>query len=222
MYDYLKFEGILIEIIRDDKGFWISGLTICECLGFKNPDERLSEIYALHEDEFKPFMSCITDVETDAGTRQVRVFSPFGAWVFAWFAARRKKTFAFRKWLNDTLEKRVADLKRAEKQAAQPGLSQEDVEDMLIEIRDNMLWIARAIDLYHDLFTRRIALGKSDPERAADLAQRHDALYEEMSVRLKRNSQMLRQILGEDMKKDYADASADIQFLLNHAGSVMH
>jgi prophage antirepressor-like protein len=189
MHNPLKFENTIIDIIQDGTEFWVRGTQICQCLGYKNPAEALDALYDEHHDEFRPSLTKILAVMGDEDIADERVFSPYGAWMLVWFS-QKKHSKRLRVWIRTVLEKHVEQLKR---DAVDLG---DDSAVLLMELKENLLWVSQSLKTFHETMEAKMALGKSNPDQAARLAQQHDDLYEEMTVRLQKNAISLKAIIA--------------------------
>src|SRR5690606_13283233 len=104
--NHLTFNNIPLEIINDDSGLWIRGTQIAESLGYKQPVQRIAQLYTEYEDEFSPSMTKMMKIKSKGGLQLTRVFSLRGAHLLA-MLTKTPKAKEFRKWVLDVLENHV-------------------------------------------------------------------------------------------------------------------
>ncbi|MCG9054730.1 hypothetical protein LH442_01775 [Laribacter hongkongensis] len=102
----LTFEKQSLELIKHDSRLWLKASDIARALGYTRTN-KMSRIYARHQAEFTPSMTCIVE-STLSGfpnlTTENRLFSLRGAHLLGMFA-RTAKGQAFRRWVLDQLER---------------------------------------------------------------------------------------------------------------------
>lgn len=98
-----SFHGYPIEIIDHNNKPWLTAEQIGLAIGIKHARTSVLRSYSRHADEFTDKMTCVVNVTTQGQSRQVRIFSPRGAWMLAmWAQTERAKQF--RQWVLDVLE----------------------------------------------------------------------------------------------------------------------
>lgn len=65
-----------------------------------------------------------------------------------------------------------------------------------MELKENLLWASQSLATCHNLMEEKMALGKSNPARAAHLTQQYENLQNEMTVRLQKNAISLKAMIG--------------------------
>lgn len=102
----LTFENQPLELIDHNGRLWLRASDIARALGYSRTD-KMSRIYAKHQAEFSPSMTCILE-NTLSGfsnlTTENRLFSLRGAHLLGMFA-RTAKGQTFRRWVLDQLER---------------------------------------------------------------------------------------------------------------------
>ncbi|MFM2042102.1 MAG: Ralstonia phage [Pseudomonadota bacterium] len=101
-----EYDGHPIDIYDASGIRWIRGGQVCHSLGVT--DRTLKRIVRQHRKEFTAELTQIVTVPTSGGSQQARVFSPRGAALVA-MLTNSPRAAAFRVWVLDTLEARVAD-----------------------------------------------------------------------------------------------------------------
>lgn len=100
-----SFNGTPIEIIDHHGQPWLTGEQIGRAIGIKHARKGIHSIYTRHADEFTTQMSTVLNLGTvDRKVREVRVYSPRGAWMIAMWA-QTDQAKQFRVWVLDVLEK---------------------------------------------------------------------------------------------------------------------
>ena len=102
----LVFESTEFDVVDLHNVPWLRGPQIAGALGY-NRDDRLSDLYSRNADEFTDEMTQVLDLPTAGGIQPVRIFSPRGCYLLG-MLARTEKAKAFRAWVLDVLEGRVA------------------------------------------------------------------------------------------------------------------
>lgn len=103
--DRAQFEGADIEIFHVNREHWLLGSQIVTAVGMSA--SALKMIFKRNRSEFKKDMTAIVIVDTAAGPRQARIFSPRGAALIA-MLTKSPKAAAFRAQVLDVLEGKAA------------------------------------------------------------------------------------------------------------------
>ncbi len=102
----LAFQDTTFEIVDWQGQPWLRGPQIAGALGYSRED-RIADLYSRNADEFISTMTEVIDLPTAGGVQPVRIFSLRGAHLLG-MLARTERAAAFRSWVLDVLEGRVA------------------------------------------------------------------------------------------------------------------
>lgn len=105
----LVFESTEFDVVDLHQIPWLRGLQVASALGYKNPSADIQNLYDRNADEFTDEMTQVIDLPTAGGIQPVRIFSPRGCYLLG-MLARTEKAKAFRSWVLDVLEGRIAPL----------------------------------------------------------------------------------------------------------------
>lgn len=105
----LVFESTEFDVVDIHQIPWLRGSQVASALGSTNPARYISELYDRNADEFTDDMTQVIDLPTAGGIQPVRIFSPRGCYLLG-MLARTEKAKAFRSWVLDVLEGRIAPL----------------------------------------------------------------------------------------------------------------
>lgn len=105
----LVFESTEFDVVDIHQIPWLRGAQVALALGYQNPANAIKDLYARNEDEFTADMTQVIDLPTAGGIQPVRIFSPRGCYLLG-MLARTEKAKAFRSWVLDVLEGRIAPL----------------------------------------------------------------------------------------------------------------
>lgn len=104
----LVFESTEFDVVDIHQIPWLRGPQIADALAMR--DRRgIHDIYTRNADEFTDDMTQVIDLPTAGGIQPVRIFSPRGCYLLG-MLARTEKAKAFRAWVLDVLEGRIAPL----------------------------------------------------------------------------------------------------------------
>ena len=103
----LVFESTEFDVVDLHNVPWLRGSQVASALGSENPRRYITELYDRNADEFTDEMTQVLDLPTAGGIQPVRIFSPRGCYLLG-MLARTEKAKAFRAWVLDVLEGRVA------------------------------------------------------------------------------------------------------------------
>lgn len=105
----LVFESTEFDVVDIHQIPWLRGAQVALALGYQNPANAIKDLYSRNEDEFTDEMTQVVDLPTAGGIQPVRIFSPRGCYLLG-MLARTEKAKAFRAWVLDVLEGRIAPL----------------------------------------------------------------------------------------------------------------
>jgi len=100
------FNGTSIEITDYNGQHWLTAEQVGIAIGFSQPRKGINKLFNRHADEFTEEMTCVVNVGTQGQSRQIRIFSPRGAWMLAMWA-QTDKAKDFRTWVLDVLEEKT-------------------------------------------------------------------------------------------------------------------
>ncbi len=103
----LVFENTEFDVVDLHNVPWLRGQQIADALKYKNPRQAIDDIYSRNADEFTEEMTRVLELPTAGGVQPVRIFSPRGAYLLG-MLARTDKAKAFRAWVLDVLEGKIA------------------------------------------------------------------------------------------------------------------
>ncbi len=103
----LAFENTQFDVVDIHNIPWLRGAQVALALGYQNPANAIKDLYSRNTDEFTDEMTQVLDLPTAGGIQPVRIFSPRGCYLLG-MLARTDKAKAFRVWVLDVLEGRVA------------------------------------------------------------------------------------------------------------------
>lgn len=103
----LTFQDTTFDVVDIHNAPWLRAYQIGSALGFSQPDAAVAKLYSRNADEFTEEMTQVLDLPTAGGVQQVRVFSLRGCHLLG-MLARTAIAKAFRHWVLDVLEGRVA------------------------------------------------------------------------------------------------------------------
>lgn len=104
----LVFESTEFDVVDIHQIPWLRGPQIADALAMR--DRRgIHDLYTRNADEFTDDMTQVIDLPTAGGIQPVRIFSPRGCYLLG-MLARTEKAKAFRSWVLDVLEGRIAPL----------------------------------------------------------------------------------------------------------------
>lgn len=104
----LIFEQTEFDVVDIHQTPWLRGPQIADALAMR--DRRgIHDLYTRNADEFTDDMTQVIDLPTAGGIQPVRIFSPRGCYLLG-MLARTEKAKAFRSWVLDVLEGRIAPL----------------------------------------------------------------------------------------------------------------
>lgn len=104
----LVFENTEFDVVDIHQIPWLRLPQIGVALDYANP-YKLQQLYDRNADEFTDDMTQVIDLPTAGGIQPVRIFSPRGCYLLG-MLARTEKAKAFRSWVLDVLEGRIAPL----------------------------------------------------------------------------------------------------------------
>lgn len=104
----LVFESTEFDVVDIHQIPWLRLPQIGAALDYANP-YKLQQLYDRNADEFTDDMTQVIDLPTAGGIQPVRIFSPRGCYLLG-MLARTEKAKAFRSWVLDVLEGRIAPL----------------------------------------------------------------------------------------------------------------
>mgnify|MGYP001809546680 CR=1 FL=1 len=102
----LSFQSTTFEIVDWQGRPWLRSPQIAEALGYAQAN-RVTDLFTRNADEFDATMTEVIDLPTAGGVQPVRIFSLRGAHLLG-MLARTERAAAFRSWVLDVLEGRVA------------------------------------------------------------------------------------------------------------------
>ena len=105
----LIFETTEFDVVDIHQIPWLRGAQVALAIGYQNPANAIKDLYSRNEDEFTDEMTQVIDLPTAGGIQPVRIFSPRGCYLLG-MLARTEKAKAFRAWVLDVLEGRIAPL----------------------------------------------------------------------------------------------------------------
>lgn len=105
----LVFESTEFDVVDIHQIPWLRGYQIGSALEYSDGSAAIAKLYDRNADEFTDAMTQVIDLPTAGGIQPVRIFSPRGCYLLG-MLARTEKAKAFRAWVLDVLEGRVAPL----------------------------------------------------------------------------------------------------------------
>lgn len=114
----LNFEGVALRIVDRQARPWMPVSELTRALyGIKGTDRSVSpfeqesravrRIFNRNRDEFDDDMTALLTMETGGGPQEVRIFSTRGCYLMG-MLAKTERAKAFRRWVLDVLEGKVA------------------------------------------------------------------------------------------------------------------
>ena len=103
----LTFETTTFDVVDWQGRPWLRAGQIARALGYKDTDSDVGRLYSRNAKEFDATMTEVIDLPTAGGVQPVRIFSLRGAHLLG-MLARTERAAAFRSWVLDVLEGRVA------------------------------------------------------------------------------------------------------------------
>lgn len=97
------FNGIKIELIKNQEEFWFTADTLGSGLEYKNPRISIMNLYSSRKDELEEYSSVI-EIVTEAGMRKTTVFNEMGAYLLIMFS-NQPRAKEFRKWIASVIKK---------------------------------------------------------------------------------------------------------------------
>lgn len=104
----LVFESTEFDVVDIHQIPWLRGPQIEVALDYEKRG-AINTLYDRNADEFTDEMTQVVDLPTAGGIQPVRIFSPRGCYLLG-MLARTEKAKAFRAWVLDVLEGRIAPL----------------------------------------------------------------------------------------------------------------
>jgi prophage antirepressor-like protein len=108
----LSFQKNPLEIIKDDDGLWIRSPQIGYALGYKQPRQKMAQLYENNKREFTSSMTKEMKIKTNSGIQNTRVFSLRGVHLIAMFA-KTAIAAEFREWVLNVLENHVSNTQKS-------------------------------------------------------------------------------------------------------------
>jgi len=103
----LVFESTEFDVVDIHQIPWLRGYQIGSALEYSDGSVAIAKLYERNADEFTDEMTQVVKVQTAGGIQPVRIFSPRGCYLLGMLASTEKAK-AFRAWVLDVLEGRVA------------------------------------------------------------------------------------------------------------------
>jgi prophage antirepressor-like protein len=95
-----NFEEVVLQVIRlngNEADLYFTGEQIGQALGLEEPRIAINKIFQRHQDELEEHSS-VTNLVTEAGPRETRVYSEEGAYLITFFS-KSPQAKEFRKWV---------------------------------------------------------------------------------------------------------------------------
>jgi hypothetical protein len=114
----LVLEDVEFDVVDIHSVPWLRGPQIGDALGYEKGRISIHKVFESNADEFTAEMTQLVDLGTAGGRQQVRIFSPRGCYLLG-MLARTERAKAFRAWVLDVLEGRLAPLQSGRLSVAQ-------------------------------------------------------------------------------------------------------
>jgi hypothetical protein len=195
--------------------FWIRSPQIGYALGYKQPRQKMAQLYENNKHEFTSSMTKEMKIKTNSGIQNTRVFSLRGVHLIAMFA-KTSVAAEFRKWVLDVLENHVEEQKPVSVVPApeEPDMIEKTVitqEDVTNEFRMACNYLLPVMDnfrAYKELWETRTILIHSAPRQALALNDALGGLYERILEDVQSSYTAMRDMITG--KKLRAKPNADI------------
>lgn len=129
----LVFENTEFDVVDIHQVPWLRGPQIADALAMR--DRRgIHDLYSRNADEFTDEMTQVLDLPTAGGVQPVRIFSPRGCYLLG-MLARTEKAKAFRVWVLDVLEGRVAPVQQRPFVGAQIIAAHKHITGLMKELK---------------------------------------------------------------------------------------
>lgn len=99
-----EFAGVTLDLIHRNGQIWLTAEQIGDALGLRHARISVNKIFRRHADEFTEAETCETSLVTQDQRRELRLFSPDGARLIAFFA-QTDRAKAFRRWVLEVLKR---------------------------------------------------------------------------------------------------------------------
>jgi prophage antirepressor-like protein len=199
----LSFQKNPLEIIKDDDGLWIRSPQIGYALGYKQPRQKMAQLYENNKREFTSLMTKEMKIKTNSGIQNTRVFSLRGVHLIAMFA-KTAIAAEFREWVLNVLENHVDGQAQIQNDPVKPVSVvpaenfEEDTQSFTINadkiatlraIEKDLAWTDKKMQALENLTETEILM-QNDPHYAEILADMRKRLTCEIGQ--KRSSARLR------------------------------